>query len=333
MESDSLDEASLDSSTKENIIFLNYFGTHTLQFYKFIEGTLYQKYEEIQKRDDPEDTKRISMAEIEWEILCKNMELIEFLASICYSLDDYDKNILDNIIDFGDPLAHITKISKQNEFEKLLTYPNINELSINEDEKEILNQIYKDNYKGINAVFSNIKKFYEKNKIAYNKHKHSRPIIVIPIDYDKISNIYAVSKIYFRKKEEVERKLIQIIHGKTVIKEYLSVSKMIIKLAEDILENRIFYLGTKTKRIPQISYFEVSEDVDKFMSTLNKKVHNNQTKLKLTCKSKVEIEIESIENDLHFYTKELYSSKLGKDEYLEELINRFYSIRKNHDNI
>jgi len=333
MESDSLDEESLESSIKENIIFLNYFMIHTLEFYKFIEGTLYQKYEELQKRDTQESIKRIIMAEIEWEMLCKNMELIEFLASICYSLNNYDKNILDNIIDFGDPLAHITKISKQNEFEKLLTYPNINELSINKDEKEILNQIYKDNYKCVNAVFSNIKKFYEKNKIAYNKHKHSRPIIVIPIDYDKIPNIYAVSKIYFRKKGEVERKLIQIIHGKTIIQEYLGISKMITTILKDIIDNRIFYLGMKTKRIPQIAYFEVPKDADKFMNMLNKKIHNNVTNLRINSEFKVPIDLKLINEDLHFYTKELYSSKLGKDEYLEELINRFYSIRKNHDNI
>ncbi|MFA5559559.1 MAG: hypothetical protein WDA59_08960, partial [Methanofastidiosum sp.] len=59
------------------------------------------KYKDIEEYEMQEDLKKITLAEIEFEILCKTMEELETLASICNAFIDEDTRIMDNLLNFG----------------------------------------------------------------------------------------------------------------------------------------------------------------------------------------------------------------------------------------
>jgi len=81
--------------------FLTYFRTYTSQFLEVILEALIEKYKDIEEYEMQEDLKKITLAEIEFEILCKTMEELETLASICNAFINEDTRIMDNLLNFG----------------------------------------------------------------------------------------------------------------------------------------------------------------------------------------------------------------------------------------
>jgi len=310
--------------------FLTYFRKYTSQLLGVIIEALIDKYKEIEEEEMQEHLKKITLAEIEFEILCKTMEELETLASICNAFIDEDSKIMDNLLNFGKkgyPNVDDTleKFEAGNSiFIKLLTYPEIESLDIDIHEKELLQRIYVRNIEALKIFFGNIRKFYRKNIKAYNKHKHSKTFCIVPF-ISEYNNHYAESIIFTKDKNGMKE---FVMHSKLIFNQYVKISKQIYEVINDLLQNRTNYMEfSGYKLLPTQSYFDISETTKSVLNQLNKKIlekYGGVYKTNISLNFKIETNLDIINKNTEFYLQEFYNSRLSKDPIIEKLAQELY---------
>lgn len=302
-------------------IFIANFHKYNSELWGVIIKILYDKYKEIDKNNQTKSDEQIKvMAELEIEILSKVMELIESLASMCEALTGDETKMEDVFVNFltGDLKNFYKGVLKKNNsfYYKLFTYPEISNLNLNNKEKIFLRRVYFVNVKFIKKAFKIIKKFYFKNLTVYNKHRHSRPLMIgIPFNY---KDCYATSAISFKKKGKMRKT--QLLHSPAILDKYIGLAKMIIQIQKDLLWNRIHCYECRGYKQPVHQlYFQTSKEAHKIIDEINNKVKPRKIirdNIKATLK--FNSKIKRIDEVLQFYANEFQATKIGSDTYVEK---------------
>lgn len=152
----------------------------------------------IEKIDDenmfPTSLSNMELIEIKQhltiEVISKIIVIIEGLFVLSHSLSIDYKTTTNNMINYSNKLIWEIigniKEGKYN-YEKIFALPTIEDLPITKDEKTDLMKIYQNSCKGLQEIFEEFVKFYEKFNIIYNKNKHG--FTLVPGGFVKDSEI------------------------------------------------------------------------------------------------------------------------------------------------
>lgn len=305
-------------------IFIANFHKYNSELWGVIIKILYDKYQEIDKNITKSDEQIKVMSELEIEILSKVMELIESLASVCKALTDDETKMEEVFVNFfTSDLKNFYNgvLKKDNSFYyKLFTYPDVFNLKLTEKEKIFLRRVYYVNIQFIKKAFRIINKFYFKNLTVYNKHRHSRPLMIgIPFNY---KGCYATSAISFRKNGKILKT--QLLHSPTILDKYIGLAKMIIQLQKDLLWNRIHSYECRGYKQPihQV-YFQASKEAHKIIDEINNKVKPKSViRDNITATLKFNSKIKKIDETLAFYSTEFQATKISNDGYVEKYTSK-----------
>ena len=156
--------------------------------------------------------------------------------------------------------------------------------------------------------------------IAYNKSRHSRPMLLgFPMDY---KGCYAYSTIISRKKGTGKIINTLVVHGKFIVEKYIDLAECLIQLQKDLLWNRILYFECDGFKIPiQTSYFEMSDYSEKILETINNKCKSKIIRNNITAQLNMDIRLKILDKRIQFFSSEFTNLKMDKDPLLEKYVN------------
>ena len=310
-------------------LFIGQFHKYNIELRGVVIKALKEKYDQIKKNSSiPIDQKIVVLAELELEVMCKVMELSEILASICYALTKNNKNIKENFIDFnsfrgGNPDKLYDLIWKENisYYYNLLTYPQINNLDLTFNEKQLIKKSYSLNIKALKIMFKGIYEFRKLNKIAYNKARHSKPMLMgLPA---KTKYSYGVTAVYSRKKRTKKIGTYLFFNNELFFNKYIDLSIMIMHLCKDLLWNRIMFFECKGKNpLLLVTYFETTEEEKSILKSISDKYNLDTTRdnIKLTLELKMNVKV--LKKRFNLINVKLKSFKYSSDKYFKKYVNQ-----------
>lgn len=307
----------------DSYIFLSQYHKYNPELRGVIIQTLVEKYNSIfDRKDMGEEIKIKILSEIELELMCKVMELTESLASICYALTNDETKIKENMINFNlkgiSAKTFYKDLRKSNRFfYTLFTYPEIKDLPISQKEKEFLKRIYFNNIGVVKELFKIVRTFRRFNTEAYNKNRHSRPMLVGLPTNDK--TYYAFTTIASKKRQKIVNTAV--LHGRPIFDRYIDLAKVIIQFQKDLLWNRIHYFECDGFKIPILaSYFETSDYAKKIIENINHKCKQSTIRQNIKGELIIKPRLNFFKKRIDFYSKEFDKLNRKKDEELDKSV-------------
>jgi len=303
--------------------FIVNYHLNNSELYGIPVRALQEYYDVIDSKNLPIDAKNKILAKLELDILEQTMKLIESFAAIATACKN-DSSLIqaeDIIVTFnsGDATKFYEHSSrwKKRDFYELFAYslPNTPDVSIKE--KRFLKKVYSSNIREIKKFLKLVSKFREINLIAYNKSKHSMPMLIgIPASLPP--DIYSFSLIFYKNKtKKIIPKFIP--HSKKIVGKYTTICKTLILLMKDILWSKILYLELKgNKPIITTTYFESDPTVNSAIQKINFKLSKNLKKDNIHIPIKINLSKRVLKNKLDFLYKDLTPTIITPDKKLIE---------------
>lgn len=258
-------------------LFIINYHKYNSELRAYIRTLLFEKFEEIKNNSTiNEESKRLLLSKIQFEILAKIMEQIEDLAGLTNAINLGIKDLKSNMVGFYNPESWLKTLSKKGQkfYFKLFNYPKISELkNLDKREKRLVLEVYKKNYLIIKQFIKFTYLFYKKNNKFYNKNKHCAPIFYgLPCT---IHGIFGMSSVSIRDKNKKEITL-GFYHTYQMIKDYNSLSNTLMSMTKDILFAQIHCMETSGhKQILHTIYFDLNMELKSILNNIINKHNKN----------------------------------------------------------
>lgn len=270
-----------------------------LDTYKKLDKGLLGKEFDIEKINNIKSTLSV-------DLLSKVMMSIEDLGAIIIALTDlkkFTKTFLS--VKPYEARGIIKEIStKDNKFFfELLTYPDVDSLPLDEEEKKFLSDMYERDIAVLKKLFLKISEFVERHNKAFVKSKHGYPILMgietTPFA-DGIDMMIPVIT-------EPAPKTRVILSGIKIVELYFKLIRTTTRLVKELISSKLNMIQTAGFKKPFLfSHCAISEEEKKKIEEINKKCSKGIEIIPINIKLLIEGKNDDIKNLVEFFEKDWY---------------------------
>jgi hypothetical protein len=260
---------------KDNFCFLSGYLRYSSSARLQCAEIILDAYKRLQSKEIgkglDQDAKNNLKGALTIDMLSKVMMSIEDLGAVIIALSDLN-NFTNIILDTPPGKArNIYKelIKKDNTFYfNLFTYPNLDSLPVQSQDKDLLKTIYDRNITIIKKLFTKIIEFVAKHKRAFLKSKHGYPILTGMENANLSEGIDMIVPVLY--KNDPDPKSTIVLSGLKVNELYFRLIKTIIQLMKDLLLSKVEMINCAGNKLPLLnSYCQLSEDENRQIAKIN----------------------------------------------------------------
>jgi len=262
---------------------------------------------EIYKQLDQEQKNNLKGA-LTIDLLSKVMMSIEDLGSLIKALPDL-KTFFKEFLEVEPRQARLAckEILKQDNeyFFDLLTYPNVDSLPIDDDEKKLLRKTYERNVDVLKKTIAKIVEFIEKHAKAFLKSKHGYPIFIgIESNY-LAEGIDMIIPVLYKTEPNSQSKIV--LSGVKVVEKYFKLISTTTHLIKELIFSKLRMIECAGFKQPlYIAHCKLSHKEKKQLEEINRKCCGGITRPKVNIMMKIEGKRSDLKDLVSFFSGDWY---------------------------